>query len=127
MAPIALGFSNGANIAAAVTEVLAGGILLRAMVPLAPASAPAALCGKGVLIVSGLRDQIAPPEHAARLKNLLEAAGAEVLHRSVPAGHELTQSDVMLAREWLEARAISHPAQVSPPSCGACPAHDVLD
>jgi hypothetical protein len=38
------------------------------------------------LIVSGLGDPIAPPEHAARLKNLLEAAGAEVLHRSVPAG-----------------------------------------
>jgi len=58
-----------------------------------------------VLIVSGLRDPIAPSEHVARLKALLEAAGAEVVHRSVPAGHELTQSDLTLAREWLQVKA----------------------
>ena len=106
--PIALGYSNGANIAAAMMplrpEVLGGGILLRAMVPLASGVAPASLFGKGVLIVSGLHDPIASPEHAARLKSLLEAAGAEVVHRNVPAGHELTQGDVTLAREWLQAR-----------------------
>ena len=106
--PIALGYSNGANIAAAMMplrpEVLGGGILLRAMVPLASGVAPASLFGKGVLIVSGLHDPIASPEHAARLKSLLEAAGAEVVRRNVPAGHELTQADITLAREWLQAR-----------------------
>ena len=112
VAPTALGYSNGANIAAAVMvlrpEVLAGAILFRAMVPLTSPSTPAssdALAGKGVLIVSGLRDPIAPSEHVARLKALLEAAGAEVVHRSVPAGHELTQSDLTLAREWLQVKA----------------------
>jgi phospholipase/carboxylesterase len=108
-APIALGYSNGANIAAAVLmlrpEALAGGILLRAMMPLAGAKTTATLAGKGVLIVSGLRDPIASPEGAARLATLLQAAGAEVAHRSVPAGHELTQSDVTLARDWLARRA----------------------
>ena len=57
--PIALGYSNGANIAAAMMplrpEVLGGGILLRAMVPLASGVAPASLFGKGALIVSGLQ------------------------------------------------------------------------
>src|ERR1700730_5619058 len=56
-APIALGYSNGANIAAAVMllrpAALAGGILLRAMTPLANPPAEQGLAGKAVLIVSG--------------------------------------------------------------------------
>jgi phospholipase/carboxylesterase len=87
-------------------EALAGGILLRAMVPLAATSVPGALAGKSVLIVSGLQDPIASPEYATRLAKLLQATGAEVIHRSVPAGHELTQADLTLAREWLT----HHPA-----------------
>ena len=54
--PVAFGYSNGANIAAAVMllrpEALAGGILLRAMVPLAKAQAAAGLGGKAALIIS---------------------------------------------------------------------------
>ena len=107
-APVALGYSNGANIAAAVMllrpEVLAGGILLRAMVPLSDASAAAGLAGKAALIVSGARDPIAPPANAARLTAMLEAAGAVVDHRVVPSGHELSQADVTFARQWLTAR-----------------------
>src|SRR4051794_24204148 len=56
-APVALGYSNGANIAAAVMllrpEALAGGILLRAMVPLAGRQTSGALAGKSAVIVSG--------------------------------------------------------------------------
>src|SRR5712671_1959716 len=74
--PVALGYSNGANIAAAVMllrpEALAGGILLRAMVPLASPEGPGGLAGKAALIVSGARDPIAPPANAARLKAMLE-------------------------------------------------------
>jgi pimeloyl-ACP methyl ester carboxylesterase len=58
-APVALGFSNGANIAAAVLllrpEALAGAVLLRAMVPLG-APPLADLAGRRVLILSGDRD-----------------------------------------------------------------------
>ena len=109
-APVALGYSNGANIAAAVmllcADVLAGGILLRAMVPLAKAeAAPAAsLAGKSVLIVTGARDPIAPAANAARLKAMLEQRGALVDHRTLPAGHELSEADVDLARQWLLAQ-----------------------
>jgi phospholipase/carboxylesterase len=110
-APVALGYSNGANIAAAVMllrpEALAGGILLRAMVPLANPEASGGLAGKAALIVSGARDPIAPPANAARLKALLEQAGAEVEHRTLAGGHELLQDDVNLAREWLQAQDAS--------------------
>ncbi len=69
-APVAVGFSNGANIAAALLllrpEALAGAALLRAMVPLA--TPPAAdLTGKPVLLLTGAADPIVRAENAARL------------------------------------------------------------
>jgi phospholipase/carboxylesterase len=113
-APIALGYSNGANIAAAVLllrpETLAGGILLRAMVPLQSPEPIGGLLGKPVLITSGARDPIAPPDNAARLRTMLERAGAKVDHRILPVGHELSQGDVTLAREWLESGEAALPA-----------------
>jgi phospholipase/carboxylesterase len=106
-APIALGFSNGANIAAAVLllrpEALAGAVLLRATVPLAQLPA-ADLDGKPVLIISGAADPIVPADNAERLARLLEAAGAEVRHEIVPSGHNLSQSDVTLTKAWIERR-----------------------
>ncbi len=105
-APVALGFSNGANIAAAILmlrpEVLAGAALLRAMVPL---STPPAvdLDGKRVLILSGAMDPIVPADNAAQLASRLQGAGAHVQHRSLPAGHGLSQADVNLTKSWIEA------------------------
>src|SRR5262249_60478976 len=94
---VALGYSNGANIAAAVLllrpQVLAGGMLLRAMMPLQSPGAAGGLAGKAVLIASGARDPIAAPANAARLKAMLEQAGAQVDHRILPAGHELYRAD----------------------------------
>src|SRR5262249_53858387 len=62
-APVALGYSNGANIAAAVMllrqDALAGGILLRAMVPLSNAEATSGLAGEAALIVSARSDRAA--------------------------------------------------------------------
>ena len=104
-APIALGYSNGANIAAAMMllrpEVLAGGILLRAMVPLGKAP-QADLEGKRVLIVSGQSDPIIPPSNSAALTAMLQKAGAAVEHRTLPVGHQLAQADLTLATQWLE-------------------------
>ena len=103
-APIAVGFSNGANIAAALLqlrpEALAGAALLRAMVPLQ--NPPAAdLTGKPVLIISGALDPIVPAENARRLAALLKRAGATVEHREVPTGHGLSQTDVSLTKAWI--------------------------
>jgi phospholipase/carboxylesterase len=106
-APVALGFSNGANIAAAALmlhpEALAGAVLIRPMVPLA--AAPAAdLAGRPVLILSGAFDPIVPAENARALAEMLAGAGARVEHRTLPTGHGLGQADLALARDWLAAR-----------------------
>jgi phospholipase/carboxylesterase len=104
-APIAVGFSNGANIAAAVLqlrpEALAGATLLRAMVPLQDPPA-ADLTGKPVLIVSGASDPIVPADNAKRLASLLQTAGATVEHRVLPTGHGLSQTDVALTKAWID-------------------------
>ncbi|WP_207460040.1 alpha/beta hydrolase [Azospirillum sp. SYSU D00513] len=104
-APVAVGFSNGANIAAAVLqlrpEALAGAVLLRAMVPLRNPP-PADLGGKPVLILSGSADPIVPADNAKRLASLLETAGAAVEHRVLPVGHGLSQADLTLAKGWLD-------------------------
>lgn len=106
--PIALGYSNGANTAAAMLllrpEVLAGAILLRATAPLSQTS-PVDLNGKPVLIVSGAMDPMMQPERAARLAAELTGYGAVVDHRTLPSGHELSQADVTLAKQWLEQHA----------------------
>ena len=100
---MAVGFSNGANIAAAVLllrpDALAGAILLRAMVPLAEPPR-IELNGQPVLIVSGGQDPIARPDNAVRLADLLRRAGAAVEHEILPAGHALSNLDVALARRW---------------------------
>jgi len=103
-APVALGYSNGANIAAAVMllrpGVLRGGILLRAMVPLGDPPR-ADLTGTAVLVASGQRDPIVPAANGERLAAMLATAGADVERRVLPSGHELSQADLTLARNWL--------------------------
>jgi phospholipase/carboxylesterase len=107
-APLALGYSNGANIAAAMLflrpDALSGAMLLRAMVPLR--NLPKAdLVTKPVLMVSGLSDPIIPPDNSARLAAMLTNAGADVQLRMLPDGHQLSQADLTEAREWLRANA----------------------
>jgi phospholipase/carboxylesterase len=100
----AVGYSNGANIAAAVLLLrpgtLSSAILLRAMVPLTPPELPN-LIGSAVLICSGKRDRIIPMENAERLAGLLRKAGAAVTHRSVESGHQLVFDEIVAAKDWL--------------------------
>jgi phospholipase/carboxylesterase len=104
--PIAVGFSNGANIAAAVLllrpEALDGAVLIRAMAPLSDPPTPD-LSGKPVLILSGARDPIATPKSAFRLAATLMAAGAEVDHETLPASHGMIQRDMQLAAAFFDA------------------------
>jgi phospholipase/carboxylesterase len=104
-APVAVGFSNGANIAAALLllrpEALAGAALLRPMVPLRNPP-PAVLAGKPVLLLSGAADSIVPADNAARLAALLERAGARVKAQTLPGGHGLSQADVALTKAWID-------------------------
>ena len=94
--PVAVGFSNGANIAAAILllrpDILSGAILLRAMVPLAKPP-QADLAQKPVLIISGAIDPIIPASDANLLATMLREAHADVQHETLPSGHNLTQND----------------------------------
>lgn len=104
---IAMGFSNGANIASATLllhpGVLAGAILFRAMVPLVPdPRSDAPLAGTRVLISNGRIDPIVAPAETERLARLLQAAGADVEVHWQPAGHQLMPSDFAVAKTWLQ-------------------------
>jgi predicted esterase len=101
---VAVGYSNGANIAASMLllrpEILSAAILFRAMVPLVPDKQPK-LSFMRVWIGAGTDDPIIPTSETKRLAELLRKAGADVTIRHFPAGHELTPDDVEAAREWL--------------------------
>jgi predicted esterase len=103
---VALGFSNGANIAASALllhpDLLAGAVLLRAMVPFEP-SAPVTLPGTPVYLGAGRFDPIIPPESSARLAALLEQAGARTTLVWQPTGHQLVQAELGQVRDWLAA------------------------
>lgn len=107
---IALGFSNGANIAASLLllrpAVLGGAILLRATMPFTPDETPN-LSGRRVLLSTGDLDQMTPLNGALQLARTLREGGAEVTHiRQAGAGHGLTQRDIQEAESWLSARTV---------------------
>jgi phospholipase/carboxylesterase len=108
--PIALGYSNGANIAAAMLMIrpqsLRGGILLRAMPPLGKPP-QADLAGKSILLLSGVHDPIASPDKSDGLADTLAASGARVERRLLPVGHQLSQLDAKLSRQWLSEQIAS--------------------
>jgi phospholipase/carboxylesterase len=101
---VAIGYSNGANIAASTLllrpSVLAGAVLLRAMVPLSPATAPA-LDGVKVFLASGRQDSLVHPASPTALAAMLTQAGADVSLRWSEAGHQLESSELDAARQWL--------------------------
>jgi predicted esterase len=101
---VAVGFSNGANVAASLMlrhpGALAGAVLYRAMVPFEP-SAPVTLPGTPVWIGAGRFDPIIPAENAQRLADILQSAGARVTLDWRDAGHNLTQEEVEAAGKWL--------------------------
>jgi predicted esterase len=102
---VAMGYSNGANIASAVMllrpGILSGGALLRAMVPLEPQPLPS-ITGTRVLISNGEMDPIVPREETDRLARLLQRAGADVDVHWQPAGHQLMPGDFAVAKTWLQ-------------------------
>jgi len=101
---VAVGYSNGANIAASMLllrpEILGAAILFRAMVPLVPDRLPD-LSAVRVWIGAGDQDAIIPASEAQRLVELLRRAGTDVTIRFAKAGHGLTNDDLEAARHWL--------------------------
>jgi phospholipase/carboxylesterase/glyoxalase family protein len=103
---IAVGFSNGANIAASTLlsspGTLSSAVLFRPMVPFIPDNA-VSLVGTRVFIGAGEGDPIVPAAHSERLAELLQICGADVTLTWQPGGHTLTRADVAAAYDWLEA------------------------
>lgn len=100
----AVGFSNGANVAASMLfetpRALHAAVLLRAMLPYRPKATPR-VDGKRVLLLAGRLDPYSQPEQTEALAGILRGGGARVDVHYADAGHELTQRDVDAAREWL--------------------------
>jgi phospholipase/carboxylesterase len=101
----AVGYSNGANIAAAVFLLRPGtitsAVLFRAMVPLTP-DQKLNLAGTRALMCSGTHDPIIPLENAERLAAMLRAAGADITLRLEEASHQLVFDEIAAAKNWLE-------------------------
>lgn len=100
---IAIGYSNGANIAASLLfhyqDVLAGAILHHPMVPRRGISLPN-LSDVSVFIGAGTNDPLCPPEESEALKELLVKAEANVTLHWESFGHQLSQQEMKAAEQW---------------------------
>jgi phospholipase/carboxylesterase len=101
--PVAVGYSNGANIAAALLMrhpgALSGAVLMRAMNGLSPRP-DLALTGCPVLLLSGRDDPLAPPASRRVLVEALLGAGANVSEQVSAPGHGLAIQDIEATRDW---------------------------
>lgn len=101
---IAVGFSNGANIAASLLlrrpDVLRKAVLLSPMVPFEPTPLPD-LADTSVFIGAGRFDPLVPAEQVERLAELLRQAGAAVKVHWELGGHAITEAEVDAARRWM--------------------------
>jgi phospholipase/carboxylesterase len=109
---VAIGFSNGANIASALLlrhpQALSGAVLLAAMVPFQQDYPEGeALTGKRALIVNGDRDPMATPELTRTLAAQLRGRGADVDVLTFPGGHTIDAGQLPRIKQFLE--SISQP------------------
>jgi len=101
---VAVGYSNGANIASSAflrhPGIFARAVLFRPMVPFVP-DPPPALNGMPVYISAGRVDPIVRRENTEELLRILNTSGASVTIRWEEAGHALTSGEVQGAADWL--------------------------
>lgn len=104
---VAIGYSNGANIAASMLfhmpDALDGAILHHPMVPRRGVDLPD-LTGRRIFIGAGRNDPICRPEETDELSGLLTKAGAEVDIHWEHAGHRLTATEAEAAAAWYRER-----------------------
>ena len=95
-----LGYSNGANLLAAMQlhpGIVRRAVLLRSLQGLEnPPTAD--LAGTNVLMINGRNDPLA--RKAPKLRDAPQAGGAEAACRDLAAGHEVAAADVAEAVEW---------------------------
>jgi phospholipase/carboxylesterase len=99
----ALGFSNGANMAAAMLllfpDIFAGAVLMRPMLPLRPDTTPN-LTDVPVYIAAGTRDTMIPGDSTRELITLLTESGADLTTAWADGGHQFTMEEVEQVRQW---------------------------
>jgi phospholipase/carboxylesterase len=100
---IAIGYSNGANIAASLLfhfqDALKGAILYHPMIPSKGIKLPD-LTGKSIFITAGTNDPICSPLESKGLESLLAEANANVEIHWENRGHQLTREEVEAAARW---------------------------
>ncbi|MED1724684.1 alpha/beta hydrolase [Brevibacillus parabrevis] len=100
---VAVGYSNGANIAGSLlfhyANSLRGAVLYHPMVPRRGIPLPD-MSGIPVFIGAGTNDTICSPEESEELKQLLAAAGADVILHWESYGHQLTRMEVDASAKW---------------------------
>jgi phospholipase/carboxylesterase/glyoxalase family protein len=101
---IAVGYSNGANIAASLILVhphyLAAAVLFRPMIPFVP-DLIRDFSHLSVFIGAGRLDSIVPSGQVEELEALFESGGADVTLSWHRGGHELGDDDIRAAKTWL--------------------------
>jgi phospholipase/carboxylesterase len=105
---IAVGYSNGANIAGAALilypELLAGAVLFRPMQPLSGIEESfETQRQQPVFMSSGTQDGTVNPAATAAYAALLSGNGFKVATYDINAGHNLVQQDITLAAAWMKA------------------------
>ncbi|MFJ7737063.1 alpha/beta hydrolase [Lysinibacillus sp. NPDC097287] len=104
---VAIGYSNGANIAASLLfhyeDALAGAILHHPMVPRRGIALPT-LTNTPVFISAGTNDPMCSAQESEDLEALLSAADADVTTAWFNYGHQLTMPEVEAAREWYQSK-----------------------
>ncbi|MBX0354012.1 alpha/beta hydrolase [Bacillus toyonensis] len=102
---IAIGYSNGANIAASLLfhyeDALKAAVLHHPMVPRRGIQLPN-LAETAVFIAAGTNDPICAPSESEELNTLLENANANVTMHWENRGHQLTMGEVEKAKEWYD-------------------------
>ncbi|KOS05673.1 hypothetical protein AM493_06220 [Flavobacterium akiainvivens] len=103
---IALGYSNGANIAGATLVkypgFLAGAIMYRPMPPFKKLSIDGTANSTPVLMTSGAMDGTVNRQDNQQYAEALQHVGYVVTHQILPSGHNLTQQDLTLTVDWLK-------------------------
>jgi phospholipase/carboxylesterase len=104
---IGLGYSNGANILAAVAFAAPGLfdalVLMHPLIPWMPPDQPG-LAKASVLITAGRHDPICPPAETIALERYFERQGADTVVEWHDGGHELRPSEVDALLRWIASR-----------------------
>jgi phospholipase/carboxylesterase len=104
---IGLGYSNGANILAAVAfvapDLFDELVLMHPLIPWTPPDQPG-LAKARVLITAGRRDPICPPAQTLALERYFERQGADTSVEWHEGGHELRPSEVDAVVRWNASR-----------------------